>query len=304
MPATSAGTQFLKPEILRSIADIEVKARLLVEGMYASRHRCPYYGYSVEFKDHREYTPGDEPRTIDWKMLARTEKYYVKRFEMESNMNVACLLDVSGSMGYRPRDSQRLTKLEYANYLAAALCYLVCHQQDSPGLVAFDRAIREFVPCKQGERHLFTILGRLDALEPGGETDVGSVLRLISQRLKRRGVVLVISDGYGDPEDVTDGIRHLVVRGHDVVLFQLMDHDEVAFPFQALTSFRDLESGRQVMSDPLRQRQLYLSRFEGFCDAVQSGCLGAGSDYRFVDTVEPIEHVLRDYLLYRRKMAR
>jgi len=296
-----AVTRFLDPDVLRSISNIELRARVLVEGMYSSRHRSPYFGHSVEFVDHREYAPGDEPRTIDWKMVARTEKYFVKRFEMESNMNVACVLDASGSMGYRPQDERRLTKLEYGSFLAASICFLVCRQQDSPGLVTFDQDIRDFIPTRQGERHLHTILSRLDELEAGGETGLESVLKSIGQRITRRGIVVLISDGYGDPERVVEGVRHLVVRGQDVIVFQLMDHDEVTFPFKSLTSFRDLELGRQLMSDPLRQRKEYLDRLDEFRRNIRDGCVACGADYRFVDTVEPIETVLRDYLL--RRMA-
>jgi len=296
--------RFLDPKILRSIANLELTARLLVEGMYASRHRCPFYGYSVEFVDHREYSPGDEPRTIDWKMLARTERYFVKRFEMESNMNVVCLLDVSGSMGYQPEDRGRLTKLEYASYLAAGLSYLVKQQQDSPGLVTFDQTIRDFVPPRQGQRHLFTILAKLGALAARENTDLSQVLRLISQRLTRRGVVLLISDCHGDTGATADGIRHLVAHGHELILFHIMDHDEVVFPFKALTSFRDLESRREVMSDPIRLKKNYLQRLGSFRETVKAGCTSVGADYRFIDTADPIELVLRDYLLYRRQRAR
>lgn len=297
-------SQFLDPDVLRSLANIEIRARVLVEGMYASRHRSPYFGYSQEFVDHREYAPGDEPKTIDWKMVARTEKYFVKRFEMESNMNVVSLLDVSGSMGYQSSNETRLSKLEYGSYLVASLAFLVNKQQDSPGLVTFDQDIRDFVPPKQGDRNLHTILSKLQETEPGGKTDVGDVLKSISQRLKNSGIVLIVSDCYGDPEEVADGVRHLLVRGQDVIMFHLMDHDEVIFPFKSLTSFRDMETGREVMSDPLRQKQRYLEKLEAFREGLRSGVISAGADYRFVDTVDPLETVLRDYLLYREQTMR
>ena len=328
MPTTP--TQYLDANILRSIAKIELQAKMLVEGMYASRHRCPYYGSSVEFVDHREYVPGDEPRSIDWKTLARTEKYFVKRFEMESNMNVVCLLDTSGSMGYRSRDQRRLTKLEYAKYLAASLSYLVYKQQDAPGLITFDQELRDFLPARQGQRHLFQILVRLQSLAASNQTEIGELLKTAAQRLKRRGMIVLISDCYDEaaianlnqtddestsggpdnpepvddqaaaPDSLIDGIRHLAIRGHDVVVFQVMDHDEVTFPFQSLSSFRDLETGQRLIGDPLRQRRTYLDRFESFRNHVREGVTGCGADYRFIDTSEPIELVLRDYLLYRR----
>ncbi|HUU68249.1 MAG TPA: DUF58 domain-containing protein [Planctomycetota bacterium] len=306
MPSTAVqpAMRFLDPGILRSLENIELVARMLVEGMYASRHRSPFYGYSVEFVDYREYSPGDEPRTIDWKVLARTEKYFVKRFEMESNMNVVSLLDVSASMGYRSPDRSRLTKLEYGSFLAASLSYLVTRQQDSPGLVTFDREIRDFVPPKQGRRHFYTLLTKLESLQSGGETDLSRVLQGVAQRLRRRGIVVLVTDAYGEPGPVIDGIRHLRVRGHDVIVFQVLDPDELTFPFKALTSFRDMETHSQVMTDPLRQRSDYLARLRKFLDDVGSGCALCGADYRLVDTTQPIELVLRDYLLYRRQRAR
>jgi len=298
------GMRFLDPKILRAVANIELRARLLVEGMYASRHRSPFYGFSVEFVDHREYSPGDEPRTIDWKMLARTERYFVKRFEMESNMNVVCLLDTSRSMAYGAAARDRLTKLEYASYLAASVAFLAHRQQDSPGLATFGDELREFIPPKQGQRHLYTLLSRLEAIEPQGQTALARVLEAIGRRLTRRGIVLLISDCYGEPRSVVDGIRHLAARGHDLIVIQLMDHDEVAFPFKPLTTFRDMETGGALMSDPLRQRPLYLERLGRFRRAIEGGAVACGADYRFVDTSQPIELVLRDYLLYRRERAR
>ena len=300
MPVETGQMRFLDHDILRSIQSIEIVARLLVEGMYASRHRCPFYGYSVEFKDYREYVPGDDPKTLDWKLLARTERYYVKRFEMESNMNIVCLLDASGSMGYKPKDHKRLTKMEYGSYLSASLAYLACKQQDSPGLVTFGDEIQEFIPPKQGQRHLFGLLARLDGTEAGGTTDIENVLKKIGVRMKHRSIIMVISDCLGDEEGTVDGLKYLAAQGHEVVMLHLMDSDEVKLPFNVLTSFEDLENGRQLMCDPVRQRKKYLARLAAFKERIRSGCLACGADYRFLDTEMPIEIALRDYLLYRR----
>lgn len=299
--AAPAPTQFLNPEILRSIESIELVARLLVEGMYASRHRCPFYGYSVEFKDYREYVPGDEPRTIDWKMLARTERYYVKRFEMESNMNVMCLLDASASMAYRSPHHRHLTKMEFASYLVAGLSYLAVKQQDAAGLISFGTDLAEFIPPRQGKQHLFGLLARLQNTVPAGQTDLAHVLKTVGLRLTRRSIIILVSDCHGPEEEVRDGLRHLAARGHEIVVFHLLDQDEVEFPFQALTSFRDIETGREVLCDPLRQRREYLGRVEAFRNAIRETSLGAGADYCPIDTSMPIEMVLRDYLLYRRQ---
>lgn len=297
---TQAPLKFLDPEILRSLRSLDIAARLLVEGMYSSRHRCPHYGYSVEFKDYREYAPGDEPRLIDWKMLARTERHYVKRFEMESNMNVVIMLDVSGSMAYRPSDPARLTKFEYACYTAASLAYLAARQQDAPGLVAFDTEIRTFVPPRQGQRHLFSLLSCLQSLVARGGTRVEECVAKSALRLTQRGLVLLISDCHGDEDAITEAVRRMAARGHDVAVFHLVDMDEAEFPFQMLTSFRDIETGVEVMCDPLRQKRDYLGRFAAFRAKIRGGVVAGGADYRFIHTGMPIESILREYLLYRR----
>ncbi|MFP6885992.1 MAG: DUF58 domain-containing protein, partial [Opitutales bacterium] len=262
------------------------------------------YGHSVEFVDHREYMPGDEPRHIDWKMLARTERWYVKRFEMESNMDVSVVLDISGSMGYRPDDKKRFTKFEYARFLTAALCYLVNKQNDAPGFISFGTDIRDYFPPKQGKRHLYGILARLAELKPEEGTDLDNVLGKLSLRLKRRGLVVLFSDFYGDTEVITDGMKQISARGHDLVVFHLVDTDERDFPFRQLTSFRDLESGGQLLNDPLLGRRVYQRRFNRFQEEIREGTHAAGGDYRFITTADPIEYVLRDYLLFRRQQNR
>ncbi len=303
MPAQPPALRFLDPEMLRALRSIELRARLLVEGMYASRHRCPSYGFSVEFKDYREYSPGDEPRTIDWKLLARTERVYVRRFEMESDMKVVTVLDASASMAYRSSDPRRLAKFEFGCYLAAALAYLASRQQDAAGLVAFDDDFRIFVPPRQGQRHLYALLARMANLTAQGPTDLPAVLHKLALRLTRRGLVVLISDCHGPESRVAEGIRQLAARGHDVVVFHLLDADEVELPFQALTRFRDLETGAQVMCDPLRQGRAYRARVTAFRETIREACLSAGADYRALVTTQPIETVLRDYLLYRRQFA-
>ncbi len=304
--AASSPMGLLDPNIIRNLPSIELLARLLVQGAYAHMHRCKDYGYSVEFVDHREYMHGDEPRHIDWKMLARTERWYVKRFEMESNMDVSIVLDVSGSMGYRPDDKKRLTKFEYARFLSAALSYLVNKQNDAPGFISFGTDIRDYFPPKQGKRHLYSILARLTELgaDEGVGTDLDNVLQKIAIRMKRRGLVVVFSDFYGDTEVITDGLKQISARGHELLVFHLVDTDERDFPFRQLTSFRDLETGGQLLNDPLLGRRVYKRRFNRFQEEVREGTHAAGGDYRFITTADPIEFVLRDYLLYRRQANR
>lgn len=303
MPAPSRPLRFLDPETLRSLRSIELRSHLLVEGMYASRHRCPAYGFSVEFKDYREYARGDDPRMIDWKLLARTERVYVRRFEMESDMRVVTALDTSASMGYKPDGVSRLTKFEFGCYLTAALAYLAARQQDAAGLVAFDEDFRAFVPPRQGQHHLYALLSRMASLAPSGGTDLPAVMDKLALRLSSRGMVVLISDFHGPEEQIADGIRRLAARGHDVIAFHLLDADEVEFQFQALTRFRDLETGRETMCDPVRLGKRYRERVAAFRDRIRSACLSAGADYLPLSTSDHIETVLRDYLLYRRKFA-
>ncbi len=191
--------------------------------------------------------------------------------------------------------------MEYACYLAASLSYLANRQQDAPGLITFDQDMQLYLGPGQGQRHLYTILARLEMLRTSARTDLGAVLRRIGQRLKRRCLLVLISDCYGDETEVRDGIRHLAARGHDLVVFQVLDHDELQFPFKALTAFEDLETTTEVMCDPLRQRAEYLDRLGDFRQAVKDATVGCGADYQLIDTNEPIELVLRDYLLYRRQ---
>lgn len=296
--------RYLDPKILQQISGIELKARLLVEGLYASRHRSPHYGYSPEFLDHREYSPGDDLRTVDWRTYARTDRLYVKRFRMESNMNVVCLLDVSGSMGYEPQQKGRLKKLEYASYMAASLCYLALRQQDSAGLITFDTGIRHFIPPGQGDRHLFLILNHLEGIQPGNETRLGDTIQRLIPRLPRRGIIVLISDCHDDPDGVVAGLKNVAARGHELIVFQLLDHDEVTWPFRNLCNFKDLETGATVMGDPLALRHAYLEKLSAFTSAIEHGCNLCGSDYRLIDTSKPIEEMLQSYLLMRRAVRR
>jgi len=304
MKQTERKFKYLDPAILQKVTGIELKAKLLVEGLYASRHRSPSYGFSAEFVDHREYSPGDDLRTIDWRTYARTDRLFVKRFEMESNMNVVCLLDISGSMGYTPQHKGALTKLEYASYMAASLCYLVQRQQDSPGLVTFDTGIRTFIQPAQGQRNLALMLSHLEGLKAGDETKLGETLRRMLDRIPRRGIVVLISDCHDEPDEVVAGFKLIAARGQELIVFQVLDHDEVTWPFRNLCNFKDLETGRTLMGDPLALRQLYLERLSAFTSAIEQGCNSCGADYRLVDTSMPVEEVLQSYLLMRRQFQR
>jgi len=291
--------EYLDPAMLASIAGIELAARLLVEGLWASRHRSPLYGYSVEFVDHRNYTFGDELKTIDWRVFGRTDRFYVKRFEMESNMDVTILLDVSASMGYQPEAKGRLTKLQYGSYLAAGLAYLLLHQQDAPGLVTFDTEARVFLPPRQSRRHLWTILAELERVQCGGETGIGPTLETIAERLSRRGMVVIISDCIDDPESVLAGIRKVAARQHEVLLLQVLDTEERHWPFQQPSSFVDLETRHTIEGDPVSLREEYLKNLEEFLETIAAGCRRSNVHHELMETTTPLDRGLRSYLLRR-----
>jgi len=296
--------RYLDPAMLASVAGIELAARLLVEGLWASRHHSPLYGYSVEFVDHRNYTFGDELRTIDWRVFGRTDRYYVKRFEMESNMDVTILLDVSGSMGYEPEAKGRLTKLQYGCYLAAGLAYLLLHQQDAPGLVTFDSSIRVFLPPRQSRRHLWAILAELDKAAPGRETGIGAALETLAERLKRRGMVVLVSDCLDETDSLHAGVRKIAAHQHEVLVFQILDSDERHWPFQQPSSFVDLETRQTIEGDPVSLRDGYLRSFQEFMETLGAGFRRSNVHHELLETTTPLEHGLRNYLLRRLALSR
>jgi len=295
------GSQFLDPEILQHLPNLELVARRLVEGVFVGYHKSPQLGYSVEFVDHREYVPGDDLRTVDWRVWARKDKYYVKRFEMESQLKATLLLDTSRSMDFGER---KLTKLRYGCYLAASLAYLLIHQNDMAGLVSFDREIRTYIPPRGNRSHLRLILHALGTIEPGPATDVPKVCHHLADTIKSRGMVVVISDLLDDVEAVLQGLRHFQHRKHDVIVFHVMDDAELDLPYGELANFRDVESGRRLAVDPGTFRKIYRGRVEEFCDVLRRGCQSTDIDYNLVRTSTPIEAVLTNYIAFRARRSR
>jgi len=292
----------IDPRVLTAIKDLELKARVLVEGLYIGLHESPYYGYSSEFADHRQYYPGDDLRNLDWKVYARTDKYFLKRYTMESDMRVTILLDASASMGYASEGN--LTKLDYGIHLAAALAHLIIRQNDRAGLVVFDREVRTFMPAKGGVPHLRQVLHQLARTEPGEDTNVIEVCHEIANRLSRRGLVVIISDMFdANYEDLTDCINHFRFEKHDVVTLHVLDPSEVEFAFSEVQNFRDLETGEELVVEPQTFRNQYLSRFENFRSSVERQCLAAHIDYELIGTARPIEIALFHYLSRRARMT-
>jgi len=296
----SEDSRFLDPRILGKLPSIELIARRLVNGMFIGYHRSPYYGFSVEFADHREYVQGDEIKTLDWKVFGKTDRFYVKRFEMESNLRCFCLLDVSASMDYA---GQGLTKLEYGCYLAASLAYLMVRQHDQAGLITFDNEVRELIPARGSRKHLRLILQRLSRIRPQPATDLPVILHELAERLPRRALLILITDGFGDPEALGPALQHLRFRRHEVIFFHTLDRYELDLPHDALSDFVDAETKRRLPVDPMVDRPGYLERLGRFREAIRQGCHKNQIDYVLANTSEPIEKMLFRYLVRRAGVA-
>jgi uncharacterized protein (DUF58 family) len=293
-------SRFFDPEGLARLGNRELVARQVVEGFLTGRHRSPYHGFSVEYLDHRAYAFGDDLRALDWKLLARTDKYHVKLFRDETNLRATILLDCSASMSFK---SGALSKLEYGSYLAAALAHLMLRQNDAVGLVLFDREVRTAVPPRARPSQFRQILNLLDQARAGNDTDVGAVLHSIAERIKRRGLVIVISDLIDDAARIANGLQHFRHDKHEVVVFHVMDDAELTFPWDRITRFKDLEGHGRLVANPKSLRAKYLSRLAAFLDSVKSACVERSISYNLVDTKEPYEVFLAAYLEKRARMG-
>jgi uncharacterized protein (DUF58 family) len=290
--------RYLKPEVIQQIKRLDLRAQFIVKGFLHGLHASPFQGFSVEFSEHRKYTPGDDPKDIDWLIYAKTDKYYVKKFEAETNVTGYLVMDLSRSMGYTYR--QELTKFEYSISLAAALCYLMIHQQDPVGLLTFDEKIRNSLPPKSKRSHLGDMLSLLAKLEPGGKTDIAQSLTQIAAMLRHASLVMVFSDLLGDPEPILQSLFRLRHRGHDVILFHVLDEAEVNFPFDGMVEFEDPETNRRLELDATAFRRNYLDELEGFREIYRRECYQAGVDYVEIDTSMQFDKALTQYLVERR----
>lgn len=289
-----------------TISRLDLIARGVVEGFIAGRHRSPHKGFSVEFAEHRQYVPGDDLRNLDWRVLARKDRYYIKQYVEETNLRATILLDASGSMAYRGEqaaecEGRRLSKFEYAQYIAAVLAYMLVGQQDGVGMVTFDRKIRSYLPARARASQVRTILEQIDATEPGGETGLAEIFHDIAERIPRRGLVIVLSDLFDDATELVKALHHFRYRRHEVVVFHIMAEEELHFPFDSFTQFRDLEVDREVQVDPKSIRASYLDRIRTFLGEVSSGCGQMAADYVPMSTKTPFDKALSDYLARRRR---
>ncbi|MBO0696865.1 MAG: DUF58 domain-containing protein [Zavarzinella sp.] len=290
------------PTELRKYGGLTLLARHIVEGFLSGVHRSPYKGFSVEFAEHRQYAPGDEIRHIDWRAFGKTDKYFVKEYEEETNLKAYLLVDASGSMAFRG-SKKALSKFEYAQHVAASLAYLMLHQMDAVGLITLDTKVRSLIPPKANPKHLLRVLTTLEETQPGGETAMAPLWHeLAGHHLKRRGMVIILSDFFDQIGPLIRALRHLRHRNHEVVLLQVLAPEELEFPYKRLTQFRSLEIGDQkVLVDARRLREDYLASFDRFRHELKEQAGRLQVDYHLMRTDEPVDRALGVYLSRRQR---
>lgn len=292
--------KYLDPEVVSKLSNMDLRARLVVEGFITGLHKSPYHGFSVEFAEHRQYMPGDEIKHVDWKVYGKTNRFYVKQFEEETNLKAYLLLDASASMGFT---SVGVTKLQYACYLAGALSYLMIGQRDAVGLLVFDEKIRRYLPPRSVTTYLHQILRELDATQSSAETNVAGALHQMAERIKRRGLIIVLSDLFDDPQTVLSALKHFRHRKHEVIVFHIMDPLEITFDFQQDAVFRDMETGEEINTQPWHIRRDYQAKVTEFLTYYKKVCRENQIDYVPINTKEPYDRALFEYLLKRKRIG-
>lgn len=289
----------LKPETLSRLSNLELRARLVVEGYITGLHKSPYHGFSVEFAEHRQYMPGDEKKHIDWKVAAKTDRYYVKQYEEETNLKSHILVDISGSMQY---GSGTVSKIDFATYLAASLTFLMLKQRDAVGLALFTDKIQKYVPPRSVQNYLIHILRELENIEPQGETNVSPAFHALAERIKRRGLVIIISDLFDKPENILSGLKHFRHRNHEVLLFHVLDPLEMSFAFNREAVFKDLETGEELHTLPWHIKREYQKQVREMLDFYQKVCGENNIDYILMNTETELDKALTEYLIKRKRL--
>jgi uncharacterized protein (DUF58 family) len=302
--------RLLDPQALAKIHRLELLARGVVEGFVAGRHKSPYKGFSVEFAEHRQYVPGDDTRDLDWRVYGKSDRYYIKQYIEETNLRVTILLDCSGSMKYRgtrasTANGQMLSKFEYGQFLAASMAHLMIHQQDAVGLVTFDTKVRRYIPARSRPNHLRALLQELHETAPGEETALAPILHDVAERAHRRGMIVVISDLFDDPEEILRALHHFRYKKHEVLVLHVMAEEELTFPFDASSEFRDLEvDDHRVQIDPRAIRAEYLDEVRRHLARIEMGCGQMSVDYVPLNTRSDFDVALSHYLAQRRSRAK
>ena len=294
----SQPTRLLKPEVLASLSTLDLVARVVVEGFLTGLHRSPSFGFSQEFAEYREYTEGDDLRFIDWNVYARSDRTYIKRFLGETNSHLVMLLDASASMGY---GTGQVTKLQYGQYLAACLAYLASRQHDAIGCIVFDEEVRDYRPPTTRSGNLMAVLHTIDRATAAHGTNLDKPFRQFAGLTSHRGMVAVISDFYCDAEQMIASVRPLAFRGQDIVLFHLLDPGEINLKFDEATLLEDAETGNAVEVSGKFIREGYSARMQQHIDAIRKAAAGVGADHVLVNTDEPLDQALRNYLMFRQR---
>jgi uncharacterized protein (DUF58 family) len=290
--------RFIDPKVLIKIQNLELVARTVVEGFVQGLHRSPYMGFSVDFAAYRQYMPGDEIRRIDWNVYGRSDRLYIKLYEGETNTRVLVMLDISGSMNY---GSGPIKKIDYARILAASLSYFAHHQRDGIGLLTFDTEIRAHVPASRRRGQMLTILSEIDRIQPSAQTEFRKPLRFLAEYLTRRGVIILISDLYDEPDNIIAGLKALKAKGNDIIVFHIMDNFELTFPFEDMAQFEDMETRKKLHVIPEYLRTQYLSILKDHMDRINKELAGTRIDYCLMDTSKPLDVGLFSYLGARAK---
>ena len=290
--------KYLEPEMVARLSNMSLRARLVVEGYIIGQHKSPFHGFSVEFAEHRAYGPGDEIRHIDWKLYGKTDRFFVKQYEEETNLRSYILLDTSRSMEYK---SNKISKLDYGNYLSAALAYLMINQQDGVGLTLFDNQIQTFIPPRSKPSHVNTILTHLDKTGSGKDTDVGIVLHEMAERIKKRGLIILISDLFDETENIINGLKHFRHNKQEIIVFHVMDRKELNFDFSNRTKFKDMETDEQITTEPWKIRKIYQKAIQSYQDELRLRCREQKIDYVPLFTDQNLDLALNEYLKKRQK---
>ncbi len=293
--------KYLQPDVVAKLSNMELVARLVVEGFITGLHKSPYHGFSVEFAEHRQYMPGDEIRHIDWKIYGKTDRYYIKQFEEETNLKTYIVLDASRSMAYA--SPGRLPKLEYASYIVAALAHLMIQQRDAVGLTVYDDSIRSFMPPHATKSYLKQILRQLETTVAGNRTSTSGSLHQVAERIKRRGLVIILSDLLDDPTDVMTAIRHFRHKKNEVIVMQILDPMERSFDFGRDAVFRDLETDEEMTTQPWHIRKAYQEQMQKFLNTYKKECREHDVDYVLLDTQTPFDNALFEYLHKRQRLS-
>lgn len=303
-PEKDNAGEFLRPDTVSRLANMELRARLIVEGFIAGLHRSPYHGFSVEFAEYRQYNAGESTKNIDWKIYAKTDRYYLKIFEDETNLRGTLLLDRSASMDFSGGASAGgVTKLRYGAMLCAALSYLMIKQRDAAGLAVFDDRLGEIVPHRSARRHLFRLLQVLENVTPGGMTGISRALHDMAERIHRRGLVVLVSDLIDEPEDVINGLKHFRHRGHELVVFHLLDPVELSLDYGGEVTFVDRETGEKLRAQPWFVRKEYRRNVAEWTSYLERRCVENAIDYNLITTATPFDEALVSYLGKRGRMG-